>query len=81
MEVRNSPNATRALRRCNKRELIREKIQLLARDPLALSANIKALSGRGDNRLRVQDWRVIFEFRDGFVEIKEVVPCGGAYRE
>jgi mRNA interferase RelE/StbE len=69
------------LRRCNKRELIRDKIKLLARDPLALSANVKALSGREDYRLRLQDWRVIFEFRDGVLEIKEVVPRGGACRE
>lgn len=79
MEIRYSSAASRALRRCDKRKLVREKIELLARDPLALSANVKRLTGREDYRLRVQNWRVLFEFGDGVVVIKDVLPRGAAY--
>ena len=81
MEIRYSITASRALRRCEKRELIRQKIGTLAEDPLALKANVKALNGRSDYRLRVQNWRVISQIADGVLEIKDVVPRGSAYKE
>jgi mRNA interferase RelE/StbE len=54
VEIRFSKSAQRALLRSNKRLLIRQKINELARDPLSLSANIKKLQGRPEYRLRIQ---------------------------
>lgn len=58
--------ATKALQSMprNVRELVREKIQTLARDPYAPSANVTRLQGRPEFRLRVQDWRVIYRVVD-----------------
>jgi mRNA interferase RelE/StbE len=55
--------ALRALRRgpANVARLIRAKLDGLAEDPTALRRNVKALRGRPGYRLRVGDWRVIFE--------------------
>jgi mRNA interferase RelE/StbE len=81
VEIRYSSAASRALRRCNKRKLITEKIEQLARDPLSLSANVKRLTGRDDYRLRVQNWRVLFRFGDGVLLIDRVLPRGSAYED
>jgi mRNA interferase RelE/StbE len=55
--------ALRALRRspANVARLIRAKLDQLAADPTMLRRNVKALRGRPGYRLRVGDWRVIFE--------------------
>jgi len=81
VEIRYSNTAIKALRRCEKRGLIRTKIELLATEPLALSGNVKRMSGRDDYRLRVQNWRVLFRFCDGVLEIDDVLPRGSAYEE
>lgn len=65
--------------RSNKRLLIRQKIDELARDPLSLSANIKKLQGRPEYRLRVQDWRIIFRIEENVLLIDDVAPRGSAY--
>lgn len=67
--------------RSNKRQLIREKIGQLAREPLSLSVDIKRLEGRSDYRLRVQDWRVIFRIEDDILWIDDIAPRGSAYEE
>ena len=41
--------------------LIRKKLDVLAIDPFAENANVKKLQGRSGFRLRVGDWRVIYE--------------------
>lgn len=41
--------------------LIREKLQQLASDPYAPNSNIKKLQNRPGYRLRVGDWRIIYE--------------------
>ena len=41
--------------------LVRSKIEALATDPFAANNNVKALTGRPGYRLRVGDWRVIYE--------------------
>jgi mRNA interferase RelE/StbE len=81
MEVRFSRTAARAILRSNKRSLIREKIAELAREPLALAANVKRLKGRPEYRLRVQDWRVIFRIEDDVLWIDDVAPRARAYEE
>lgn len=40
---------------------IRKKIDRVAADPFAPYANVKKLRGRPGYRLRVGDWRVIYE--------------------
>ena len=69
------------MRRCDKRKLVDEKIRQLAVDPLALSANVIRLKNREDYRLRVQNWRVLFEFQDGQIFVKDVLPRGDAYED
>jgi mRNA interferase RelE/StbE len=81
VEIRFSKTAARALLRSNKRNLIREKIDELAREPLALAANVKRLKGRAEYRLRVQDWRVIFRIEGDVLWIDDVAPRARAYEE
>jgi mRNA interferase RelE/StbE len=81
VEVRFSRTAAKGLLRSNKRQLIREKIGELAREPLAQSANIKRLQGRPEYRLRIQDWRVIFRIEDEILWIDDIAPRGRAYEE
>ena len=78
-EIRYSDEALRALRRLNKRDLVRRKIRELADNPDSLRANVKRLQGRSDSRLRVQDWRVIFRVEGNVLLIDKVLPRGSAY--
>lgn len=59
---------------------IQAKIKLLANDPYS-AANVKKLTGRDGYRLRVGDWRVLFEINDGklVILVLAVRPRGGAY--
>jgi mRNA interferase RelE/StbE len=54
--------AIRALRRipANAARLIRAKLDQLAEDPMP-APNVKPLKGRPGCRLRVGDWRVVYE--------------------
>lgn len=61
---------------------IRDKLRGLARDPFAQNANVRRLAGRAGYRLRVGDWRVVYD-----VEVARIViwvidigPRGGIYR-
>lgn len=58
--------AVRTLRRMPKNiaNLIREKIDTIAVDPYAPHNNVTKLVGRPGYRLRVDDWRVIYEVQD-----------------
>ncbi|MBY8828438.1 type II toxin-antitoxin system RelE family toxin [Hephaestia mangrovi] len=80
MDIRFSRTAARSLLRCDKRDLVREKIGQLADEPLALSANVKKLKGRPEYRLRVQDWRIIFRIDADTLWIDDIAPRGSAYR-
>jgi mRNA interferase RelE/StbE len=79
LEIRYSDEVLRTLRRLNKRDLIRRKIEELAADPESLSANVKRLQGRAESRLRVQDWRVIFRIEGHILWIDKVLPRASAY--
>jgi mRNA interferase RelE/StbE len=79
VEIRFSRSAARALLRSNKRVIIRQKIDELAMDPHALSANVIRLQGRPEYRLRVQDWRIIFRIEDSILWIDDIAPRGSAY--
>ena len=45
----------------NNSRRIRDKIEQYATDPMSLANNIKRLKGREGLRLRIGDWRVIFD--------------------
>jgi len=45
-------------------QLIREKPELIAVDPYADHPNAKKLQGRAGYRLRVGDWRVIYNMQN-----------------
>ncbi|MEN9316549.1 MAG: hypothetical protein RIS35_2942 [Pseudomonadota bacterium] len=64
----------------NVRELLTEKIEDLARDPYS-AANVRQLVGRPGYRLRVGDWRVIYDVDDGrlVVRVLRIGPRGGVY--
>jgi len=59
---------------------IQVKIKVLANDPYS-ATNVKKLTGRDGYRLRVGDWRVLFEINDGklVILVLAVRPRGGAY--
>ncbi|MCB1476615.1 MAG: type II toxin-antitoxin system RelE/ParE family toxin [Rhodobiaceae bacterium] len=58
-----SRDAAKSLRRMprNRAEQITAKIQQYADDPESLAANVIYLQGRNGYRLRVGDWRVLFD--------------------
>ena len=63
-------------------ENIRGKIVLLAADPYGHHANATKLQGREGYRLRVGDWRVLYEIDDQkvIVLVLDIKPRGGAYQ-
>ena len=64
----------------NVRELVKSKIEALARDPFG-AANVKQLVGEPGYRLRVGDWRVIYGVDSGrlVVRVLKIGPRGGVY--
>ena len=76
--------ANRALRKMSRdtARLIREKLDQLAQDPYAPNLNLTKLQGRSGYRLRVGDWRVIYELEDDrlVILVLKVAPRGGVYR-
>ena len=79
LEISYSDEALRTLRRSNKRNLIRQKIEELASNPDAMRANIARLQRRPESRLRVQNWRIIFRIERNTLWIDKVLPRGSAY--
>jgi mRNA interferase RelE/StbE len=75
--------ALRALRSspANVARLIRAKLDELAVDPAALRRNVRPLRGRPGYRLRVGDWRVIFEldYEERRLVVLDIGPRGGIY--
>lgn len=61
---------------------IRSKIELLAADPFVANNNVKKLVGREAYRLRVGDWRVIYEIEGErlVIHVLTVAPRGGVYQ-
>lgn len=62
----------------NLSRLIREKINQLAQDLHAPNPNVRLLEGRNGYRLRVGDWRVLYElFNDRLVIVVVKVKTRG----
>lgn len=78
-----SREAARTLRRMprNVATTIRAKVEGVAADPQAPNNNVKVLTGRPGYRLRVGDWRVIYDLDDGMriLAVERVAARGGVY--
>ena len=59
---------------------IRSKIEQYAADPASLAGNVLKLQGREGYRLRVGDYRVIFDDDGSVLDILNVGPRGDVYR-
>jgi mRNA interferase RelE/StbE len=66
----------------NTANLIREKLTQITNDPFASIPNAKKLQGRPGYRLRIGDWRVIYEINKDQVVIivMKIAPRGEVYR-
>lgn len=82
--MRFTPDAIKALQRMprNVAKLIRGKIDRLARDPRAPNNAVTKLVGRPGYRLRVGDWRVIYELdeRRRVLAVLVIGPRGSVYQ-
>lgn len=58
---------------------IRAKIKQYATDPASLAQNVTQLVGSNYSRLRVGDWRVIFDEQGNVLNILKIAPRGSAY--
>jgi mRNA interferase RelE/StbE len=65
----------------NWQKRIVQKIKEIAADTYAQHNNVAKLQGRDGYRLRIGDWRVIYELQDDRLElwVLEVKPRGGIY--
>lgn len=63
------------------RELVEAKVKALARDP-AGAPNVRKLVGEPGYRLRVGDWRVIYDLDSGrlVVRVLRIGARGGVYQ-
>ena len=77
-----SRSALRALRKMprNVAGTVNGEIQALADDPHAPNNNATRLQGRQGYRLRVGDWRVLYELDEGRILVLDIKPRGGAYQ-
>lgn len=80
-----SRDALKALLRMpvNTARLIRTKIEQLAADPFAPNNNVKRLKGMDAFRLRVGDWRVVYEIdrRAITIAVIRIGPRGNVYED
>ena len=66
----------------NLQELVREKLDQIARDPFAVHHNVTKLQNREGYRLRVGDWRVIYDLQHEqlIIMVLKVATRGEVYR-
>jgi len=66
----------------NVAKLIREKLEAIAANPYPDHPTAKKLQGRNGYRLRVGDWRVIYEIQNDqlVILVLRVAPRGEVYR-
>jgi mRNA interferase RelE/StbE len=83
MKIAYSRAAFRTLKRIPSNEAmrIREKIEAYAADPASQANNVVKLQGREGYRLRVGDWRVIFDSDGSVLAVQAIGPRGGIYKQ
>ena len=66
----------------NMAQKIRGKLEQLAKDPFVPIPNARKLQGRPGYRLRVGDWRVIYEINNNemIIIVLKIAPRGEVYR-
>jgi len=65
----------------NESTRIRSKLRQYADDPASQANSVKKLQGRDAYRLRVGDWRIIFDENDVVIEVIEVGARGSIYKD
>lgn len=62
--------------------LVRQKLEQLAVDPYAPNLSARKLQNRSGYRLRIGDWRVIYEIQNEelLVLVLKIAPRGEVYR-
>ena len=80
-EVTYSRAAAKALTRmpANDCKRIMEKIEQYADNPASLAANVTALKDRDGKRLRIGDWRAIFDETETAIAVLVIGPRGSVY--
>ena len=80
-KVAYSSEALKSLRRVprNDAQRIRDKIERYAENPTSQANSIKKLRGRDGLRLRVGDWRVIFDEDEDSIRVLVIGPRGSVY--
>ncbi len=68
--------------RATERERIADKLYMLSLNPDDLRLDVKKLTGEPFYRLRVGDWRVIYDRQDKIkiISIEKIKPRGDAYK-
>ena len=66
----------------NTAQLILEKIDALACDPLAANNNVKKLTNHPGSRLRVGNWRVVYLIHEEalLIAVVRIAPRGDVYQ-
>ena len=65
----------------NESERIRSKLRQYADDPASQANNVKRLQGRDAHRLRVGDWRIVFDENDVVIDVIKIGARGDIYKE
>ena len=74
------PLAAKALRKHRaEAEKILDKIEAYAADPARLANNVRPMHGSTGFRLRVGDFRVVFELTDDEMIVTKIGPRGSVY--
>lgn len=60
---------------------IRSKIRQYGNDPPSQANNVKKLQGRDAYRLRVGDWRVIFDENEVVIDVIKIGARGSVYED
>mgnify|MGYP001171482024 CR=1 FL=1 len=75
--------AERSLRKLPKNTIsrIQDKLAIIAKEPYGRHNNVTKLKDREEYRLRIGDWRVIYEIHDGelIILVIKIAPRGSAY--
>jgi mRNA interferase RelE/StbE len=80
-QINYTKEARRTLSRIpvNERRRILLKIEQYAEDPRSQANNVVKLQDRSGYRLRVGDWRVIFDEFDSILEVQKIGSRGSVY--